>query len=1056
MTYSSIIDNSEGNLLIDGLGKISQNCTHFDIASAFFSLDALGMLAEKLQNAEKIRLLFGDDASKSDRRKLLAALRERSDVDLAAQRTQDITLTDLQKAKALILSKKFEARCYTKKKFHAKAYIAYHADEFKAVMGSGNFTRQGMTQNIELNARMSHDQSPQLQQWFEERWKEAEQDIVTDDLLKEITRQLDLYDPYAVYLKALLAWGSWNQADENDSSIRIYNQLDQHQKYGYLRAMRIMEREQGVMILDGVGLGKSFIAMAIIQRCLTKGLRVLLVAPKAILENSWRGYIREYLRKENGKFGKLEAENMTWFGIDPKSDYVSEAKRQEFEEAFQDYCEDADVIVIDESHNFRTTNAFRYKQLETVLKHKRPDRPKRQVVLLTATPISTGVADLTNQMKLISGEHGALGGIPFSRLTTEASKIDKNRIAPPEPQATFDFANQFGDETPIHTALSSVAIQRSRATCKAFAAEAGQDLRFPMRELPEAIEYELNGTYRTLVQEADRAFTALAQYLRDYKDSIKKATEEKAAPVSPPLPRVGLRLGAYLTEGYRRADAPRMDKGKGRRIVQTQAYLVGLIHVNALKQLESSIAAFDGIVRQLAAGLSARLIQQARLHDPDYLAHAETVVGEHQAWINLKFGQNLPDDDSLDEDEQDTDSDGEETDGLVDRALRNKKLNGSLQALTKDHYDVKQWREDIATDLKNLRQLHESVVAAQGVADPKFDEIKHQVRALLAEGKRVLIFTQSQRTSRYIAEKFKDQLEDPDLVGRIDGQVTDNERKQILYAFAPKYNPAPDKTIPEVRVLVATDVLSEGVNLQSADAILNYDLHWTPIRLIQRIGRVDRRLKTGDSMHTFRILNVIPPKEIERIINLVDIVEKRTTLISKTVGIDVSFFKATDQAGTLKEFNKLVDGEQTVTDVAFNDYIKSLQMTEEQRAVADVVPRGAFGTWGTAPVEGIFALYTLQLKPNAPDTDSEMVRELIGEPILVMIADGRGETDPGRILNVLRKTVPGQKSADHGDITILKRRLSDSLNEAKRRIKKVRELPIYVEFQLECWLELRK
>ncbi|HET6387103.1 MAG TPA: phospholipase D-like domain-containing protein, partial [Armatimonadota bacterium] len=315
---SSIIDNRDGNTLLAGLQRIGEQGRDLRIAAAFFSLDALLLLANQLEHYDRIRILFGDDASPRQRRALLQMLRATSDRDLLNQREKDAPLlTALRKVEALFAAGRVEARCYTSEKFHAKAYLVQR-DVFPpqlGVLGSGNFTRPGLLQNVELNVLLTPEQTAQLDAWYEARWAEAAEDVVTEDLLEEIRRQLELYDPYILYLKALYLWGKDRQGAPEDAPTRLLGLLDKHQEEGYYQALRILERDHGVMICDGVGLGKSFIALALMDHYCRAGKNVLLLAPKNILTNSWDGYLKEYLARYRSPFGNIHEMPMTELGF---------------------------------------------------------------------------------------------------------------------------------------------------------------------------------------------------------------------------------------------------------------------------------------------------------------------------------------------------------------------------------------------------------------------------------------------------------------------------------------------------------------------------------------------------------------------------------------------------------------------------------------------------------------------------------------------------------------------------------------------------------------------
>ncbi len=165
---SSIIDNRGENTLLASLRKMGAGGKELNIATAFFSLESFILLADALDQYERVRILFGDDASATQRRQLMARLRSDSDADLLAQREKLPLLSSLEKAEALFASGQVEARCYTAEKFHAKAYLIFRPDVYPAemaVIGSGNFTRPGLLKNVELNVELTPEQTGQLREW---------------------------------------------------------------------------------------------------------------------------------------------------------------------------------------------------------------------------------------------------------------------------------------------------------------------------------------------------------------------------------------------------------------------------------------------------------------------------------------------------------------------------------------------------------------------------------------------------------------------------------------------------------------------------------------------------------------------------------------------------------------------------------------------------------------------------------------------------------------------------------------------------------------------------
>lgn len=1065
MPTTSIIDNRDENTLLHGLQKMSAGGREIAIATAFFSLDALLLLASTVSGYDRVRILFGDDANAEQRRRLLEMFRQRSDADLLVQRESLPNLSPLKKVEALFAAGRIEARCYTAKKFHAKSYLIQRPDNFPprlGVLGSGNFTRPGLCQNIELNVRLSEEQTAHLETWFEDRWAEAAQDVVTEDVLAEIRRQIDLYEPYVLYLKALYTWGAQQQAESSGlGRTKLQDALDPHQEQGFLRALRILKREHGVMVCDGVGLGKSFIALALMEQFCREGQNVLLIAPKNILTSSWDGYLANYLGRYRQPFGSIYETAMTELGFDlsgAADDLPSPALREK-RELVQRLFERADVIVVDESHNFRTTAADRYKNLARIVATYRDKRKK--IILLSATPINTAYRDMSNQLALVTQDKGNIGGYTGDQIRRYAGELDKERPGA-SPMGQLSLALLETPSQALNRVLESVVIQRSRATCKALAEAKGKIVRFPKRKAPRCIQVEIGKDspgYRQLIALAQKRFQPGVEFVKQMRQELEKADKKGTSVLPVKLmkgPPKGIKLAAFLTEQYRLVPV------EGVKVYQDEVHLAGLVFSNTLKQMESSPAAFQSILQSLGMGLIARLQHV-------FGSEAQAAIGEHEAWIRTPLFPRTPGADDLadmdsdgdvEEDGDTLDAGGGEVDAWLTQAVKARGLAKKLRDFNAQTFDVARWRGDILSDLAFLREIHTATLQARAQPDPKLVSVLPALQKLVDAGARVLVFTQSQRTAEYLERELRGRLAGKS-VARIDSRV-EKTRAAILHAFCPGYNPpAKAASVPErIDVLISTDVLSEGVNLQEAGAIMSYDIHWNPVRLIQRIGRVDRRLNPeitpGD--HSFDIINVLPPDEINDIINLVGAVESRTLRISKALGLDVSFFKSDDPAGNLKEFNAQYEGEISKTDQALTEYARlSVEPPDEKtQRLLDAVPPGAFGVWNHAPQDGLFALFTMEIKPSAPAADRERFAAVLGRPVLALEQPGGTVGhDAGEILSLLSGTVADAPSGTPTDEEQLAKRLAKLKESARRQFSDI-NLPASILPKLVCWMELRK
>lgn len=1073
---SSVIDNRGDNTLLARLTSMTPGGQELWIATAFFSLEAFAMLGESLHNYERVRILFGDEANPTQRQRLMHVLRERSEDDLLQRRLKEPTLDSLKAARRLFEEGRIEARCYTRRKFHAKAYLLDRPAIYPphmGIAGSGNFTRQGLTENVELNIELTPEQVAQLRQWYEERWQEAAEDVVTADILEEISRQIELYDPYILYLKALFLWGDQQAVAPTPETSRVLPELDPGQEHGYRRALQLISRQNGCMICDGVGTGKSYIALALMDHYCRQGLHVLLIAPKNILESTWKHYLEQYLDEHLDVWGGIRTYAMTDFGFPPdegKDEAVPESvsrKRRELERL----ARAADVVIIDESHNFRNSSAYRYRNVFQILKPFNGRR--KRIILLTATPINTAYEDLANQLALITHEAGTVVGYSMRDIRQLARTLDKHDSGQPAPSDPYHLTLRLydGPNEEFNRILESVLIQRGRKTLKELAAAVGKEVHYPRRNDPRPVEITIpseSARYRDLIRLADNLFRPTANLIRELK-SIQGLTEEalrKAAAAVYARRFPGIRFGAFLLEQYRRAGT-----GFGVKAYGDEVQLAGLIFVNVLKQLESSPVAFQGIIQSLGEGLLARLKY--------VLGHAaDPIIAEHEKWVRTPLFSEPTDEvraddvataeedetmETLQTDGESLDAGGEDTDVWLQQAITSRALQSKLEEFVEKDFDIDRWRTDIEEDLRWLREIHTATLAARQQPDPKLEQVVPIIQNILAENRKLLIFTQSQRTALYLERELRRRL--PKVgIGRIDSKRDAITRAAMLYAFCPNYNPRPGQWpagIPQsLPILISTDVLAEGVNLQDAGAVLSYDIHWNPVRLIQRIGRVDRRIDPAKTPldHTFDIINILPPREIDEIIELVGAVENRTIKISRTLGLDVSFFKATDPAGTLREFNALADGDTPPLEQAYRDYAarKANPLDPATQALLQRVPRGAFGVWEGAPDDGACAVFQVRLRPEATEEENDKFGSLNGKVFLVASFGSTGlTTNAGEILTFLSQTEPGQRSAlprSEADLRATLRGLRDAVRDRLSRV----QAPRTVELVLECWMEFRR
>jgi PLD-like domain len=276
----------------------------------------------------------------------------------------------------------------------------------QALVGSSNFTRPGLTKNVELNVQIqSAREVAQLQEWFEAHWNEATD--VTETIIETISRHTHLYSPFDVYAKSLQEFFRGHEltaTEWDETRSRMFPSLDRYQKEAYWALMKIARQHGGAFLCDGVGLGKTFVGLMLIERLvLHEGKRVVLFAPKASKEGVWEPHLREWLRHIGGVGGAADFSNRAVFS------HTDLNRKGDFPERFRRIAELADAVVIDEAHHFRNpgrrnegsngSDPSRYYRLYQLLDDA--VRPKL-VFLLTATPINNRLSDFRHMAELFT------------------------------------------------------------------------------------------------------------------------------------------------------------------------------------------------------------------------------------------------------------------------------------------------------------------------------------------------------------------------------------------------------------------------------------------------------------------------------------------------------------------------------------------------------------------------------------------------------------------------------------------------------------------------------
>jgi len=743
-----------------------------------------------------------------------------------------------------------------------------------ALVGSSNFTHPGMHQNVELNIQLRREVD-ELQEWFEKYWGEAED--VSSEILKTIDRHIHEYSPFDVYARAMVSYFHSHQPSVDEwekSDSLMYKELDQYQREGYHQLMNISAKYRGSLLCDGVGLGKTFIGLMVIERLLFNRKKVALFVPKAAREDVWEAKLKKYLPKVRGRLTNLVIYNHT--------DLL---RGGEFPDLMDEISEEVDAIVIDEAHHFRNRTSHRAQKFYDMCEGK-------QLFLLTATPINNSLYDLMHLIEYFSrrepayfseaplGIHSLRGRIQqmekaLNSLVDDGgeSSIEIDRIA----------AEDILSKDDLYKAL---VVQRSRSYVRrSLEQQGGRKVIFPDRKDPQVAEYSLEKTYGGLLKSLRSAF---------FKES--------------PL----VTLPVYYPYAYLLQDEEIDAFEKGR-----QMQIVGLIRTLLLKRFESSAKSFEASCEDLLL----KLLYFVELHNPKtakrWSAQNEDLlirIKEHHQVRGIKSIE----DEDLEED-------------LIPEEFKKK-----FEKLDEKRFNVAEIVMDTILDLEQLAEFLNELEDFDPATDDKVQKLIHLLKSdPVLQKHKVLIFTEYQDTARYLERQLTEAGIGP--LTQVDGQKGNASRS--VSAFSPYYNEKTsseleDNGIQEIRVLISTDVLAEGLNLQDATCIINYDLHWNPVRLLQRIGRVDRRLdeeiekkmvadhpEYKDIRGTVYLWNFLPPEELNDILSLYERVTHKTLRISKTFGIEGrKLLRPDDDYQALKEFNQAYEGTTTSTEEMYLKY----------------------------------------------------------------------------------------------------------------------------------------
>lgn len=762
----------------------------------------------------------------------------------------------LRRLSAQLKEAKVCVKLYVAEPLHAKLYLAHRPDDnfnpIQAIMGSSNLTYAGLTKQGELNAEFGDSDSAQkLSAWFDDRWNDRFCIDITKELIDAIDNSWageEIIPPYYIYLKTAYHLSADARSGIKEFTLppEFQNDLFDFQQTAVKIAARHLNSDKrgGAMIGDVVGLGKTITACAIAKIYeMTFASSTLIICP-ANLQDMWDKYRRRY---------------------DLKADIMSMAKPIDVDNAR--YYR---LIIVDESHNLRNENGVRYRNIKALI-----ERQDSKVLLLTATPYNKDFSDLANQLKLFISEDDDLGIRPeeyIRSLGGDRAFLQKHSEVFIRSIKAFERSDKLDDWQEL---MKLFLVRRTRTFIKENYAKTdpengrkylefrdGHKSYFPDR-IPKAIKFD--------TKEGD-------QYSRLYSSDMIAMMEELR------LPRYG--LSKYEDKG-KTADASTSDKQLLENLSRAGQRMMGFCKSTFFKRIDSSgfsflLTLYRHILRNAVFIYAIENKLPLPIGDENQLP---------EEWIE---DADINDIFSHDDDEEDRKS----GDGLIDIPTDMK----VYMEKAKDYYNILSMKNNVSwinpayfkRNLKqHLRQDCEKIIEMIllcGKWNPQTDQKLNCLEELLNKthkDDKVLVFTQYSDTANYIYRQLRNRG-----FRHIDRATGGSKNPTaIVEHFSPVSNKADISAESETRILVATDVLSEGQNLQDAHVIVNYDLPWAIIRLIQRAGRVDRIDQSSEQIFCY---SFFPAEGVEKIIRLRKRLNDRINENANIVGSDEKFFEGNE------------------------------------------------------------------------------------------------------------------------------------------------------------------
>ena len=933
-----IIDNFQ-EFLGDDLKESLKENSRLNISAAYFSIYAYEELKDQLNKIDEMNFLFTSptfvkDRIKKERREFFIPKLKReksiSGTEFEVKLRNELTQKAIAKECSEWIQKKAKFKSIVSNN-SVNGFICVDSEEeslsYAPIEGFSTVDlgyEKGNSLTPMINKIDEYPLAKQYYQKFDEIWNDEEKlEEVTDQVIDYISTVYNENSPEFIYFITLYNIFNEFLEDINEDVLPnesvgfkdtlVWDKLYTFQKDAAIGIINKLEQFNGCILADSVGLGKTFTALAVVKYYELRNKSVLVLCPKKLNDNwlTFRNNVRNNiffkdrfrydvlyhtdLSREKGKTNGIDLNTLMW--------------------------ENYDLIVIDESHNFRNNNPRKDRETryQKLLNQVVRAGVKTKVLMLSATPVNNNFSDLHNQLALAyEGEEEKINEklktkdgvskifLKAQRAFREWSKLEATERTPENllEKLSFDFFEL----------LDSVTIARSRKHIEKYydLSEIG---KFPERLKPISIRTELSDI------DDDISYNDI------YKELSKLNLE-----IYTPYNHIHPRKLPYYDEIYN-------TEAKGGTTIFRQAdresNLLLLMRINLLKRLESSVHSFKLTLERIETLILETIVAIENFQE-----------SSSEESLSITDYENY-DEDTFDEEFFDEDS-----------------TIGSKVKISLKDMDIISWKESLEDDLEILDYLIEEMKKIKPENDLKLRKLEEIIEKKInnninSDNKKVLIFTAFADTADYLYEYISKYFKNYYSINtaKVTGSDTNkntagihHDFNTILTCFSPlakERNQVMPKEKRDIDILIGTDCISEGQNLQDCDYLINYDIHWNPVRIIQRFGRIDR---IGSKNDQIQLVNFWPNLTLDEYINLKERVENRMEIVGlSSTGDNVLSNKSSDLEYRKNQLKRLqeevVDIEEmnsgvNITDLGLNDFRMDLINYVKEHGEPNKVPFG--------------------------------------------------------------------------------------------------------------------